>query len=38
MKIDSGTDRPLLTMATPVTRPQAAMPMPVPIMSLTPSL
>ena len=32
----SGTDRPLLTIATPVTRPQAAMPSDAAEMSLAP--
>ncbi len=32
----SGTDMPPLTIATPVTSPQAPMPKPAPIMSETP--
>src|SRR5262249_49371947 len=37
MNIASGTDSPPLTMATPVTRPQAAMPRLTPAMSLAPA-
>ena len=36
MNTISGTPRPLLPMATPVIRPQAAMPMAVPTMSRAP--